>query len=96
MPTPVNPFQLINEKTPEKKKPNELNLTRNTEVKCRKRLTFRLEDVYERVYGQKPATSHVAEADVIALLLSAVATPIEFLNAVDCDSVPFTSIKKCW
>ncbi|XP_032782017.2 three-prime repair exonuclease 1 [Daphnia magna] len=96
VPTPVNPFQLINEKTPEKKKPNKLNLTRNTEVKCRKRLTFRLEDVYERVYGQKPATSHVAEADVIALLLSAIATPTEFLNAVDCDSVPFTSIKKCW
>ncbi|XP_057369139.1 three-prime repair exonuclease 1-like [Daphnia carinata] len=94
--TPVNPFQLINEKTPEKKERNELKFTRNTEMKCRKRLTFRLEDVYERVYGQKPVTSHVAEADVIALLLSAIATPIEFLNAIDCDSVPFTSIKKCW
>lgn len=92
----VNPFQLINEKTPEKRKLSEQHVTRNNEPKCRKRLTFRLEDVYERVYGEKPPMSHEAEADVIALLLAAIATPVEFLNAIDSESIPLVSIKKCW
>ncbi len=93
-----NPFQLINEKTPEKRKPESVGGVpgENNQPKCRKRLTFKLEDVYERVYGEKPEMSHVAEADVLALLLSAIATPVEFLNAVDIDAVPLANIKKCW
>jgi hypothetical protein len=92
----VNPFQLINEKTPEKRKLSEQNFNRNDQPKCRKRLHFRLEDVYERVYGERPPVSHAAEADVIALLLSAIATPVEFLSAIDSLSIPLVNIKKCW
>ena len=92
---PVNPFQLLNEKTPEKRKVEAAAGERNP-PKCRKRLTFKLEDVYERVYGEKPGTSHAAEADVLALLLSAIATPVEFLNAIECDAIPLTNITKCW
>lgn len=91
----ANPFQLINEKTPEKRKIVKEENVRNPQS-CKKRLTFRLEDVYERCYGVKPNMAHEAEADVQALLLSAIATPAEFLKAVDCNAILFTSVKKCW
>lgn len=90
-----NPFQLVNEKTPEKRKIDKEENVRSHQS-CKKRLTFRLEDVYERCYGVKPKMAHEAEADVQALLLSAIATPAEFLKAVDSNAIPFTSVKKCW
>lgn len=91
----ANPFQLINEKTPEKRKIDRGENIGNP-MSCKKRLTFRLEDVYERYYGVKPNMSHEAEADVQALLLSAIATPVEFLNAVDSNAILLSTVNKCW
>lgn len=59
-------------------------------------LAFRLDDVYERYYGVKPKISHEAEADVQALLLSAIAIPVEFLHALDNNAVLLSAVKKCW
>lgn len=97
-----NPFQLVNERTPEKVKPTGTAAT--SANGSRKRLPFsspgrprhNLPAVYERIYGRAPNTSHHAEADVVTLFLAAVATPGAFLAHVDSRAVPFAQVKKCW
>ena len=62
----------------------------------RVRLSFALKAVYQRIYGCDPEELHEAEADVKTLLLSAIAMPNEFMEAVDSNAKPFALIDKKW
>ena len=86
----INPFQLMNEKTPEKRRPTTDQQPKSPAIR------FNLEAVYQRIYGESPQVAHNAEADVLTLLLSAIATPADFVSRVDNTAIPFDTIKKCW
>lgn len=91
----VHPLQKLNETTPQKRKFNSDDPISNTPKSARK--SFKLGDIFESYHGQKPRVLHTAEADVMTLLMSAIAAnPEEFLNSLNVHAVPLTQIKKCW
>ena len=90
----VNPFQQVNETTPVKRK---LDNQQGTPNHSPWRKHFKLEDIFESYHGQKPRVVHTAEADVVTLLLSAIAaSPTEFLKSLSVNAIPLTAVKKCW
>ena len=88
-----NPFQLINETTPEKRRPD---AGEERQQRAGIRVRYNLESVYERAYGESPKVAHNAESDVLTLLLSAIAKPVDFVSLVERTAIPFDTIKKCW
>lgn len=85
--------QSVNEKTPEKVKPNghvnvKMPIVRN---KARRNLKFnqtvkesyKMKDIYERLLGKKPVECHRAEADCLLLLESVIVVGKEFVEWAD-------------
>lgn len=58
--------------------------------------SFRLEDFYERRFGEKPPVSHEAKDDVLSLLYSSMSIRDDFVEAVSATAIPFVTIKKSW
>lgn len=58
--------------------------------------SYTLENVYERIYNDRPEIMHEAEADVRMLFLAAIATPGPFLDEVANQAIPIANIDKCW
>lgn len=96
----INPFQLINERTPEKGDQQNDELLVNNRVKRRlpfsDRPKFDLGSIYERTFGVEFPHSHQAEADVQALMMIAISKGADFIREVDLCAAPFEGINKCW
>ena len=54
--------------------------------------SYTLENVYGRIYNDRPETMHEAEADVRMLFLAAIATPRPFLDEVANHAIPIANI----
>ena len=99
----INEFQRLNETTPKKKikvsvAPESPAQKEPVSPKLfpAKKISFSLPEVYERLYKKKPATSHMAEADVLCLVLSAVAEGKNFVMCIENIAVPFSQTRKMW
>lgn len=98
---PVNPFQYENERTPVKRRANN-QTDEHQDKRCRNspsspvKKSYRLGDIYERVFNEPPETAHHAEADVKMLMLVAASYSSNFLDKLDVNAKPFASVKKLW
>lgn len=101
----INPFQLMNERTPVKRRGgNELEVSPGSQDNKRSKnsqgsptkTSYRLEAIYQRALNQIPESAHHAEADVKMLMLSAASCSSRFLEKVDSNAKPFASVKKLW
>lgn len=57
------------------------------------RVSFRLSDIYERLFDESPQAAHNAEADTLLLLKCAIATKEEFVQIASTDSIKLCNIK---
>lgn len=58
------------------------------------RKSFKLVDIYERIYDHKPISAHAAEADVETLFKIARNYGVEFVKLAERDAIPFAQFKK--
>ena len=59
-------------------------------------ISFKLKDIYERRYNEKPEVLHAAEADVDTLLRASVVDAAEFARLADSTATPFSQVNKLW
>lgn len=57
------------------------------------RISFKLTDIYQRLYGNPPKNAHNADADTMHLLMCAIATQNEFVKLADAMAIKFSDIK---
>ena len=100
----VNPFQVVNETTPERlltKKPAGeavFNIDRSKKMLISPNHRYDIGSIYTRMFGkERPSSrSHDAEGDVEILFKLARTRAKEFVQIVGVDAVPFNQIVKCW
>lgn len=55
--------------------------------------SYKLADIFQRLYERKPGVTHNAEADTILLLQCAIATRDKFIDLAEKDSIKLSDIK---
>lgn len=62
-------------------------------VQTPSRLSFKLTEIYKRLYGNEPESAHNAEADTMHLMSCCIAIKNDFVKMADSMAVKFVDVK---